>query len=377
MPAKKRVSKRQIVNKRKSKVMKKSARKSARKSVNESKKNKVGKSKKKKKQLSGGAKLSDELRDKVLEEISELDGPHEIKIVTNPYSFDPGYFQMPSWLTDIGLSLQDLLNESRILSFSYTPKSSVDTIETKNFSNPTFLNMDLQRFLREEHAHDMRRGSLGNPGTSRAARPYSSFSQIYSNSQTNRLSQGVTNNIDKEVNDFVTRYFIGELKIAISEDSKYCTLIILPEESIRKQIISFAETAESYLGSQTKAGSQQKSHDGSKLAIQIAMRVKEDMGPKLNEIRLARDTGIIKITLSLEGLSKPPTEPFVGINLGGLRHVLADASPKHDKNNIAPLKRIDPVDDLSSKIGLTLKIEPLESEVLTLKNLTDSLKIIT
>ena len=41
MPAKKRVSKRQIVNKRKSKVMKKSARKSARKSVNESKKNKV------------------------------------------------------------------------------------------------------------------------------------------------------------------------------------------------------------------------------------------------------------------------------------------------------------------------------------------------
>ena len=327
MPAKKRVSKRQIVNKRKSKVMKKSARKS----VNESKKNKVGKSKKKKKKLSGGAKYLEKQREAYGIKISELKGSQQVKIVTTLSGFDSSYFQMPSWLTDIRLSLPELLNESRILYFSYTKDGkSVH----HNFSDSEFFTSYLRKLITKKYiplaVHESPNSSPKNSSVKQVKQVY----QVKNNSNlpgSPSKQEEVNKEVNKEVNEEMNSFFMKKLTDA--ENSTNCTLEILPKEADRTNIKTIAENKLLELINQTDSGTTTKPtasdtissppDKASQLATALAKDIVLDNLQESKNIRdplqdlignnsdyvdmyLALKTGIIKLPLEPNPSRPPP-----------------------------------------------------------------------
>ena len=271
-------------------------------------------------------------REEYLEKISELEGPHQVKIVTNPSSSDPGYFQMPSWLTDIGLSLPELLNESRILYFSYTKDGkSVH----HNFSDSEFFTSHLRDLITKKKNLLARRGSFNSSSTTSSVKQGNKVNQVRTTNNVepdySSIQEEVNKEVNKEVNEEMNSFFMKKLTDA--ENSTNCTLEILPKEAARTNIKTIAknkllelikqtdsDTTTNLTASGTKSSPQ---GEASKLATAVAQSIVEDKQQESKNIRdplqdlignnseyvdmyLALKTGIIKLPLEPNPSRPPP-----------------------------------------------------------------------
>ena len=140
------------------------------------------------------------------------------------------------WLNDakIELGLDDLLNESRILFFSYTPFNS-EKKQVKNFSALIFLESILAEKFSKRMRRELLSGNSNNKKNSSVMRTQSNTDAM-SIAKKNALTTDINSNVQDEFNKLINKYFITELDTAISTNSTDCKLIILPRVEIREQI---------------------------------------------------------------------------------------------------------------------------------------------